>query len=55
VSIEMSVVSHTAARWELDTGKLLTLLHATEAAMLIRWQALEECPHIAKNVTRWKL
>jgi hypothetical protein len=36
--------AYEKTRWELDTEKLLTLIHATEAALLSRWQELEDVP-----------
>jgi hypothetical protein len=28
--------------WEADTEKLLTLIHATEAALYLRWQEIDD-------------
>jgi hypothetical protein len=36
--------AYEAACWELDEEKLLPLIHATEAALFIRWQELEDIP-----------
>jgi hypothetical protein len=34
--------AYEKTRWELDTEKLLALIHATEAALFLRWQELED-------------
>jgi hypothetical protein len=34
--------AYEKTRWELDTEKLLTLVHATEAGLFLRWQELED-------------
>jgi hypothetical protein len=36
--------AYEKTRWESGTEKLLTLLHATEAALFLRWQELEDVP-----------
>jgi hypothetical protein len=30
--------------WALDAEKLLTLVHATEAALFLRWQEIDDLP-----------
>jgi len=36
--------AYEKTRWELDAEKLLTLVHATEAALFLRWQEIDDLP-----------
>jgi hypothetical protein len=36
--------AYEKTRWELDPEKLLSLIHATQAAMLSRWHEQEDGP-----------